>query len=491
MIPISKKSINENGGLLITLRNESYRYLQNILKSKRLLKKIPVEIRNLDRTIVHTHPHLDEYFADLLIRSALPTSKMNIEFKELSIQSIDNDSTCKAYFPNAIVMGIGSMVAGGAKALKVYDEHLDRGKKSHQSCSDIVSKSIFKKVPWSIGKILTEVNQIDASGGAHPQHIGNIIKATHQVRSVLKRGRNYRESIKQWVSPEWKKTIMDTAITSIIYCLEEKIDLREYTSEQDKILKKSLEHFQIHSPFAKDKHFKTTINRVRDIYLNQKLVYKQARLPNIEYSSQLLILGRVCFALNKCWGENIAQIIMTSFWETIYQSQLVFNELTFDLNNINTSNDFSEHLTKYGIIRQKSIYNSRIKAEDSKRIKIPKSGFHNQIWFIEIDPTPRLLMGNRPLINYLNKKNMGFGVMFVNDRFNCSKAIFRGSTFPYFYWEKLIDRICELEPKSWHKVKNEETKQYASFVINGNPAHQYVPSSELELEDITNVINSL
>lgn len=490
MLEITSQKIIANGGLLMALRHESYNYLQQLTRSKGRYKKVPVNIRHLDRTIVHTHPHLDEYFADLILRSALPTVKMNIEFKELSIQSADNDSLCKAYFPNAIVLGIGARTAGGAKALKVYDEHLERGTRLDQSCSQMVSNTIFYKIPYSIQKVLDEVNQIDALGGAHPQHIGNIIKATHQVRATFKKGITYRDSIKDWIPTQWKKTIMDAAITAIIYCLEHKINLLEYTPEHDTTLRRSLAHFQTHCPYTRDANFTKTINTIRNIYLNQKVAYREARLPQKSQWSQLLLLSRVCYALHSCWGDHIAQLIMTNLWESIYQSQLIFNAFTLELEQLNATQNYTEQLSEYGVIKRQHLTLPHIKAEKtSKNLKTSISP--NDLWIFEINPTPRLITSNRPLINFLNKHNNGFGLILINDHFSCTKSIFKGTSFPYTYWKKLVDQLIQLEPNSWFKMENEQTKKYTGFVLNGNPAHQYVPVSQIELGDLIALLKKL
>lgn len=483
MLHLSYDFIKENGGLLVGLRKKCYLYINQIIIKNRALKWQTLDLSKLDRTITHAHPHLDEYYADLLIRSTLPSDKMNIDFLELAIQSENDDSTCKAYFQNAIVLGIGANVSGGATPLKIYDEHQVDGGRLEDSCSELVSKDKFKKTPWALKILLKEVNELDANGGAHTQHISNIIKSGHLVRFLHKKTTDYYQNIQGWLSPLWKKTIMDVSITAVIYCLENKINLSEYTVDHEKWLIGTLNHYKENSEFQTDSNFIKTINRLKDTYSNQKVVYRTAKLPKSKKSNQLLVLGKVCAALFYCWGEKIATIMMIHYWEMVYQTQAVFNDVTDELNKLHKTNDSIVH-SLYGTIEKKILF-TQIRANNSRRITIPKN-FHHQLWVLEAEITPRLIMGNRPLINFLNKQNLGFGIIFLNDKFNCTKALFKGSTFPHNQWRKLVRILCDFEPKCWH-----DTSETASFLINGNRSHAYVPLSQIELPDLINIITNL
>lgn len=469
MITINRKYIQQNGGVLKSISKKSSSYLRELLYQKRALKRLSVDLKKLDRTIVHAYPHLDEYFADLLLRSCLPEHKMGIDFMELSIQSRTNDSTCKAYFPNAIVLGIGSTVSGGAKALKIYDEHLNHGKRGDVSCSELVKKDVLKeRIPWSIYKILNEVNEIDSSGGAHPQHIGNILKIGHSARFMYKKGKEFHQSKQGWLTPQWKKTLMDASITAVIYCLQNKIDLRLYNEENKQFLTESFTLYSSNSPFKNDRFFTPTIHHLKNIYFNQTVHYKTAKLPNSK-TPQLLIISRVCYALYKCWGEKIAQIIMLHFWEMLYQGQASFLDIQSELKGLTSNANDIVIQSKYGKIYR-------------KLLSLNNSYNNENFWLIEIDQTPRMLMGNRPVIHYLNTKNNGYGLIFINDKFQCTKALFKGSSMPDTLWEKLVNRLCQKEPSYWHVTEG------ASFLINGNRSHQYVPFSQTEVEDIVEIL---
>ncbi|MCY1660129.1 hypothetical protein [Chryseobacterium sp. SL1] len=488
MIQLTKQYIDNNGGYLHSLRKKSALYIQNLLKNEKSIQSNTLELNKLDRTISHAHPHLDEYFADLLFRSCLPEHKMDIDFMEMSIQSQDNDSACKAYWPNAVVYGIGSMAAGGADAICLFDEHQEKGEKSVASSSQMVKDKLMKKyIPSSVFQVLWEVNELDSSGAAHNQHISNIIKTAHQVRFMFKKDKEYYKSIQDWLSPEWKKSIMDAAITSVIYCLENRIDLINNPDEKTECLRKSLKHYSTYSPFKEDKIFNEVITYFENNYIYQKGVFNSAQLA-VSKKDQLLLLGRVCFAMEHCWGEKTASIIMMHFWEILYQGQAAFMEISSELEQL--KNGQTAIHSKYGIFHKKEIDNHRIKAMSAFNLKLKKD-FEHVCWIMHGDQTPIMLMGNRPLINFLNRNNSGFGIVFLEDSFSCTKAIFKGPTFPQRYWEKLVDLIYKREPEAWHKTLSMKTGDYAPFLINGNRSHQYVPVSELNVDDLEDLLKKL
>ena len=63
------------------------------------------------------------------------------------------------------------------------------------------------------------------------------------------------------------------------------------------------------------------INRMKDVFDGQKTIMLNAVLPISNDKPQHLLLGKVCYALEQCYGTKTAQIIMMHFWELIYHSQ--------------------------------------------------------------------------------------------------------------------------------------------------------------------------
>ena len=113
MLTISQTEIQKAGGVLAALTEKSCEYIRSILPPAAMLGFGGIET-GLDRIIVHTSPHLDEYFAELVFRLCLPQEKRNCDFLEQSIFSKTNDLACQHLWPTAAVLGIGGTVSGGA-----------------------------------------------------------------------------------------------------------------------------------------------------------------------------------------------------------------------------------------------------------------------------------------------------------------------------------------------------------------------------------------
>ncbi|MGB0871329.1 MAG: hypothetical protein ACPGSD_17200 [Flavobacteriales bacterium] len=487
MLNINKEYIRKNGGFLHAVNLKSAEYIGDILGQCNRTKSGIKNIAKLDRTISHKNPHLDEYFADLLFRSVLPKHKRNIDFLEMSIYSEDNDSGCKAYWPNAAVFGIGGLVSGGAKPIISFDEHEKGGEKTVFSSSQMVINSFAKGfLPKSIRQIINEVNKIDAFGGAHPLHIGNIIKTGHFVQFTFQKSEVQYKNIMGCLSPKWKKSLMDVSMTSVLYALENDIPINEPSKEMSNIILKSLDKFMEGSLSKDDQSFQTIITTIKSNVLNLKSSFNIAKLSPQKKTPQLFLISKICFALYKAWPEDIADIVMMHFWQILYHGQQSFIELYDICKDLKTNQTLP---CPYGEIIKKEIQNFSITPQDnkfSKNKEKPKT-----LWIIHCDQTPRLVMGNRPLMNYINKYNMGFGIVILRNKFGCTQAIFKGIGIEYSVWKKLVDTICKTENGYWHKVLSGGSGKYAPFLINGTPSHQYVPFSNIDIQEVENILKHI
>lgn len=480
MIEFTQKFQNENGGFLHAISKKSALYIKDILRKHHSLIRLKIDLKKLDRTIVHTHPHLDEYFADLLFRSSLPEYKMGIDFMEMSVESQVYDSTCHAYWPNAAVMGIGATLKSKPNTMYLFDEHTNNGKSKEPSCSQLVADQIFKKyLPKSIRTVLKEVNEIDSAGGAHAQHIGNIMKTAHQIRFMFKKTRLQHQNIQNWIPDQWKKAMMDASITAIIYCLENNIELEKNFQYRGKLTRESMEHYFKYCPYREDALFNKSIQYMRATYSNQAPSFLKANLPLSKTIKQKLLLAQVCFALEVCWGKTISKAIMMNYWEVIYQGQAIFNQAIKELNPLTTIKKETILHCKFGSFQKQEI---PLKSKTTKNVNL---------WLLYGEPTPMLSMGNKPLNYKMNQENDGYGFVFLNDLFSLKKAIFCGTKTPYNLWKKIVDHLCLNEPDCWHKTLTYKSDKYASFLINGNPSHRYVPQSNLEFKDFIAIVSKI
>src|SRR3712207_4079018 len=107
MIAMTNQEMQRAGGFLAALTDKAAEYLHGIFVPT-LRPQPHAAVERLERTIVHTAPHLDEYFAELLFRSCLGANKWGCDIIEQSIFSASDDLGCKHLWPSAAVLGIGS-----------------------------------------------------------------------------------------------------------------------------------------------------------------------------------------------------------------------------------------------------------------------------------------------------------------------------------------------------------------------------------------------
>ena len=123
----------------------------------------------------------------------------------------------------------------------------------------------------------------------------------------------------------------------------------------------------------------------------------------------------------------------------------------------------------------------------SPQFRIPTSPI--PFWLFQLKPHPSVFNAEKALATFLRKKNVGFGLILINDITNGTKAIKRGQTVPNFFWTKLKQLIINADKKIWGEKQvwydtTEDHRDPADFLLNGNKAHQYVPQSDLSIAQL-------
>lgn len=484
---LENAGINKNfDSFLSMLSISSIEYIKFILQPKQSLK---IE-KDIIRTIVHKDPHLDEYFAELLFRSCLSDNMSNLEFVEQAIYSKD-DFGCDQLWPKAAVFGFGDTPLVRKKPpLVLFDEHREGIEKS-TTCSQIVidymkdNRQIGKEFSPSIWKVLNEVNAIDMHGNAHSQHLGNMIKSIHGIRFLFRKGNTEEEDVRDFLSPIWKRSLIDACIVAIIYCLENNIDIVGEPIEKKKELMASLEEYKARC-LHKDRtdYFDDTFQGIKTMYGNQTKVFQEALLKEGtelirdkfgNSLSQILVMSRICFACNQCWGKNISNIIMTHVWEVEFQKQTNFLML---LNELEKTFSYSDRgITPLGTIRRKILHTVKINKvrKDYKFDRIGTVEAKLPLWVINIRPILGVSTPNKAALNYINKHNDGCGIVLIEDTYIGTKTLFKGQGILTKDWENLIDTIDEIEPGYWYHTEG------SNWCLNGNMSHREVPHSMLDM----------
>lgn len=502
MIQLTNNDVKNNGGFLSALHFRCTSYLHNILP--------PIDFTGIEKYlrhhIVHTDPHLDEYFAELLFHTALPDKINRVEFIEESLYSSTNDFGAKLLWPNSIVFGIGSTVSYGVQPLLLFDEHLTGKGKTLPSCSEVVLDYLENEgkisIAQSIKTLLKEVSAIDEFGNAHPQHLGNLIKTLHNVRFLFNKGVTQKDDIRDFLSHSWKRTLIDTSITSVIYALENNIDLVGDPSSKKEALKNTLDHYVINTPHKTHPKFEQARQTISSNYGNQNGVFTDAVLKGSGGSilkdslgnpiPQLLLLSRICFASFYAWGEEITNLLMMHFWETEFQKQLNFISFSEELEKVLLNKKDADTRTPVGVIRVQILPHIEIEKHinnyQTRQQKIIK--LRKPLIVLNIVPRGDIFNAHQPALNYLNSNNDGCGIIFLEDPFLGTKTLFRASNFPNDKWSKLINLIKSIEPNCWYDPSTDPSRP-APFINNGNKAHQYVQRSGLDLLSLCELIKNV
>lgn len=502
MLTVTKTDINNAGGMLAALNDKAVGYLRSLLTGG----NVPIPPNSVKRHIVHTDPHLDEYFAELLFAACSPTGTDHVEFVEEAIFAEDNDLGAQQLWPEAVVFGIGRTVSSDIEPLLLFDEHLAGQGKTSPSCSYIVYKYLASQChvgfPSSIMALLREINAIDAYGNADAQHLANTVKLIHNVRFLFSKGNTPADDVKDFLDPLWKRVIVICCVTAVVYALENGIDLLSDPDAKKKAIQKSLNHYLANTPHRQHSRFNDAFHGITSLFGNQEGAFRRAILfgsngrPIVDKSRanipQLLLLSRICFASDHCWGTEISQVIMMHLWESEFQKQLNFLTVSEELKTAVGSGKRKEVRTSVGTIRydilgsidaEKKIYDPQSRSNRLQKCRLP-------LWIIGIKPSADVFSVHQAALNYINKHNQECGLLLVENSFLGTKVIFRGDSIPDQKWKRLVDELKAVEPDCWYDVSTDPNRP-AKFLNNGNKAHQYVQRSGLDFDALKQLASGL
>jgi hypothetical protein len=497
MLTINRAEVANAGGLLSALADRSASYLASTGTNARNRPPRQPVLRH----IVHTDPHLDEYFAELLFSSYIAGSQ-RVEFLEQAIYSENGDLGALQLWPGSVVFGIGRTISTQAKPVFLFDEHLPGHGKSRLSCSDVVRQFVQGGgvgLAPSVQLLTREVNAIDGYGHADPQHLGNLLKALHNVRFVFKKGASAVDDIRDYLDPEWKRALSNACIAAVAFCLDNQIDLVGDPGAKKKSLQATLKHYMKLSPHRDAVEFDEVAQTMASNYGNQAGVFDQAVLkdaggrPLLDRGSpipQLLLLSRICFALGHCWGEVIQQLLMMHFWEVEFQQQLSFLRVRKTLEAVFDGTRSIESRTALGVFRGRSVGSFEINiAAAQGRGNVPPRKIKRPLWTINISPGIGVLGAHKAAMNFINRNNHELGIVLIEDGYLGTKTIFRGKAFPPRAWTSFVKHIQSVEPGCWYDPSQDQAKP-AFFINNGNRAHQYVRRSAVDIEALSDMAST-
>lgn len=499
---LDQSYIDGKGGILNALTYASAQYIYKVLErhGRDNIKWFDsTKSHKLKRTIIHKNAHLDEYFAELIFRAILPPHLKDIEVCEHVLMSKEDDTYAKISWPNGVVFGIHADETGGAEALTFFDEHHANGSRLKPSCSQLVAEEYLgNRIPKSIQKVLDEVNLNDSNKGAHQFHFAHVIKEIHDVLFIVGKDEINNNIVTKYLTEGWKRAIIDTVLTSMVYCFENDLEgvILKKPFDVLKSTEESFNYFINYNPLTSEKYYEETVKFYRDniININPIVTAKwKVNLAGHELSSkervdQILIIPRICYSLNSCWGNEIAKFIMMHVWNIIFQRQMNFYLIQDKIKGLHIDSTIEG---EFGKISKYEIYNSYIKPEASgKRTSFNQD---SKICLISIELTnPSYYNITKPILNYINNDynkggNNGFGIFILHDKIINSMLINKGTTFPKEIWKIFSDKIYNTEPDRWFQLRTNDN--YADYILNRTKAHQdQLPSNLIDINFITEAL---
>ncbi len=142
----------------------------------------------MPRVATRRNPSLDNYLADLLLRTSYGPSNAIPAYSEEVVHYEQGElcSTKNPWLEGAVLIGIGSR-SKNPGILRSYDEHMEGGKRSQASASQIVFDEHLAQLAEtetlaSLKTVLAEISAIDSGGGAGYDHLFSITKSLHLSR---------------------------------------------------------------------------------------------------------------------------------------------------------------------------------------------------------------------------------------------------------------------------------------------------------------------
>ena len=507
MLKLNSVDINTYG-LVNAISIKSASYIAELIPAINEAK-FPPRIKYLKSIVLHTDPHIDEYFASLIFRTLYKESR-NIPFREQSLYSFNNDIYANTTWPNAAVFGIGALYKkrGGIDPLLSYDEHVVNGQKRFfPSCTAMVldlcfpKRSLFDFFDKPLQLIYGEINHLDSDANAHPQNIAIIIKDLHNVNLLLQRGEKPSQNIYEVMSPAWKRMIVDVLFTSIAYCLKENI-FPHNSIDMGHSITEMYEYYLNSTLLQKEPDFDLVSKQLKGKIYNVQKTISEATLKAKDSKGnivqrldsrghpipQRMILPRISLSIERCWGKPLATFIMANLFETMILSQLSYQKVYRAIENCISASSGKNYscMTEVGWFEFRCC-----------KSKSP-SNYNGSLWLLSLSVKNDVIRPNRAMQNILKNKNDGHGIILIQNNSIATKAIFCGSGYQNDKWSIMAEELTKFEgdadneniPGCWHKTIN-EFGVLSDFLLNGNTAHRYIPRSKLNIDSLKMIIENI
>ena len=393
------------------------------------------------KVVTRKNPSLDNYFADLLLRSCYEPVDFLPGYEEHVIRGSQDalSSQLNARLVGSILIGIGGR-SNNPDFVKVYDEHSFHGTRTVPSASQVIFDEHLGRYGdrpgvQAVARLLGEINVIDSKGGANFDHLYNILKSLHAAEFI------HPGFVFEPLHPQWKRAVVDACLASVCvggdefqnYDLEQAT--RDLEGEWEAYLAKIERRIKYGFP---DKIIPEATQVIRRAILRpgeRAVAGEPSRLS----------LRRILFAFRHCWHPSVSAYLLEFLFEAMRQAQQSFTEIR------NTDVPVRMLHGAYGLIHY------RIEPKD----RMPHRGLLSRAGFLRL----------RCLILILDPSNE-------------TTAIFCSKHLPQEVWRRFVNSLLEREGDEVWYVPTADDGSYATFVLNGTVYYRDVPKTTLGEDDI-------
>ncbi len=413
----------------------------NGLRSYLGLKEDETIAGPIPKFVTRKNPSLDNYFAELLLRTCYEPVDYLPGYEEHVIRGSQEElpSALNPRLVDSVLIGIGGK-SNNPDFKKVYDEHDLHGTRIAKSATRVVFNEHverYKDHPniISLEPIFGEIDLIDSSGHASYDHIFSFTKSLNIAQ--------FRQPgfVAETLEPQWKRAIIGALLMSVCVSVRafEDYDNQKAIDE----LNKEWELYQLKSKRMIEGGF---LDPVADEVVSyvKNAITKSGEAELHGGSKSYFALRKILFALQKVWHPQIISFLIGFIFEAMLQAQQSFEEL--------------------------------------KKRSVPIRNLNNRYSFVYYQKEARDKLPHRGLLFRMNNERKRALLVF-NDPVRQITSVFRNNYLHPSVWEKFVKLLIEKEGDDVWYIPTQESGAIASFILNGTESFIGVPMTELTEDD--------
>lgn len=388
--------------------------------------------------VTRRDPSLDNYFAELLLRTCHAPDESLPRFDEIVLREPETALSSEKHprVVGAVLIGVGGQTANGDFA-DVYDEHVGGGERLADSAAAVVVQrhlAGLEERPQlkALRPLLLEHNRRDARGGVPGMdHCISIAKGLNRAQFA------FPGNIVEPLPPAWKRAIWGVALSSL--CMEADALASVNHGAAAERLRAYWRQWLERSGYA----------------ANGAADYVESRVAAQAENPSHFILRKVLLAMERRWRPAVTEFVLSFLFDTLLQLQEEYGRISLALEDPDDVDYIRREMVKGGL-------------------------------FMYLEVQPRDLLPHRALISALNQQRQP-GILVVYDAAVQSTAVFRNNHLPHSapqdVWPRFVRQLQALEPHTWY-VPTQPTGAIAGFVINRTRSFMGLPPTGLSPDEL-------